>query len=154
MESVEMEGLHDEIPKVASMVVTMMREWDSDLDYSMESLDLIDDQIEKYRKEGLTAASMSATMTAFGIYVGEVIRRTLGHGHWARDAESDVYLAVESFAIDPIGKCMKRLDNGPEDCVKAFSEFVVRCIRSVGERDGNKAPTDDLAISPTPGTTT
>lgn len=105
----------------ARLVETMFEAEGHRLDYSMRSLDLIDTRIEHFRQEGETSDSMPTAMTAFGIYVGEAIRRTLGRGEWVEGTRLD----IDGIVADPIGKCMKRLDQGASDSVRAFGDAIV-----------------------------
>ena len=116
-----------ELQRVIQGMVAMMRCEGYDLDFSMESLELIDARIEEFRSEGQTGDSMPSTMTALGIYVGEVLCRRLGRGEWVEqtDVAPWLVLKVDHIVANTIGKCMKRLDNGPTDSVKAFAEYVV-----------------------------
>jgi hypothetical protein len=92
----------------------------------MPSLKLIDTRIDRFRKEGLSSDCMEASMTALGAYVGETIRRTVGHGEWIEDAWLGPWPILDcgKVKLNPIGKCCKRLDDGPADSVSAFGKFV------------------------------
>lgn len=116
--------IHATMLRAAEGAVFLMRVEGYGLDYSVRSLDMIDTRIGHLRQEGETSDSMPATMTALGIYVGEVIRRFLGFGRWVQDAEG-YRREVGSLLANPISKCMKRLDNGCEDSVKAFAEAIM-----------------------------
>jgi hypothetical protein len=114
----------DKTSKAAEAVVAMMEVDGFCLDYSMGSLDMIDTRIEHFRQEGESSDSLPAVMTAFGMYVGEVILRTLGRGEWVEDTDG-YRLEIDEIAANPIGKCVKRLDNGASDSVRAFAEVIL-----------------------------
>jgi len=116
--------IQDKMFRAAEMAVAMMRTEGYCPDFSIRSLDMIDTRIEHFRQEGETSGSMPATMTALGIYVGEVIRRTLGRGEWVEGVNS-YRLEIGSIVAHPISKCMKRLDDGPADSVRVFAEVIV-----------------------------
>lgn len=115
---------HDIHLKAAALAVVMMEAEGLCLDFSMESLDAIDSRIELLRQEGISSDSVPAVMTAFGFYVGEVIRRMLGRGKWL-DNPGDYRLDLSGMVANPIGKCRKRLDNGADDSVRVFAEASI-----------------------------
>lgn len=126
------------VAMAADIAVAMMRSQGCELDFSIESIDEIDAQIEEFRCDDETVDSMPGTMTTFGIYVGEVLRRKLGRGMWVEDTRLGPLLAVDNIMLDPIGKCAKRLANGPEDSVRTFADVAVamaeRGARVFGDR--------------------
>jgi hypothetical protein len=93
-----------------------------ELDYTPESLELVDGVFDDFRSDGVTAAQIAETVLGFGCYVGEVFTRHAG-GHWRLVDGSE--LAVSGWPLvvqldearwcNPIGKAFKRLENGPED---------------------------------------
>lgn len=115
---------HDIHRKAAALAVIMMEAEGLCLDFSIESLDAIDSRIEMLRQEGISSDSVPAVMTAFGFYVGEVIRRMLGRGKWL-DNPGDYRLDLSGMVANPIGKCRKRLDNGADDSVRVFAEASI-----------------------------
>ncbi len=128
---------HDIHLKAAALAVVMMEAEGLCLDFSIESLDALDSRIEMLRQEGLSSDSVPTVMSAFGFYVGEVIRRTLGRGQWSGTVE-DYRLELGDMVTNPIGKCMKRLDNGASDSVRVFAEVTITVANmSVQERDSN-----------------
>jgi hypothetical protein len=123
--------------KAAALAVVMMEAEGLCLDFSIGSLDVIDSRIEMIRQEGLSSDSVPAVMTAFGFYVGEVIRRTLGRGKWL-DNPGDYRLDLSGMVANPIGKCMKRLDNGASESVRVFAEVTITVANtSEHERENN-----------------
>jgi hypothetical protein len=93
------------------------------LDYSVESLKLVDDIIEGFRQDGCKSDQIGETLFAFGCYVGEIFVRQAG-GKWVTTAGTSMErmsgfpLAVETgkdSATNPIGKVFKRLENGEGD---------------------------------------
>ncbi|CAL9280431.1 hypothetical protein [Streptomyces sp. SudanB182_2057] len=51
------------------------------LDYSPESIALVQDIVDGFRAEGVTSEDMKESLVAFGCYVGEIMTRHLG-GAW------------------------------------------------------------------------
>jgi len=129
--------IHQKMAEVAKVVVALMQAEGYSLDFSIQSLEMIDTRIEHFRHEGETADSMPATMTALGIYVGEVLRRTYGRGEWVEDSRLGPWpvLKLDGIEANPIGKCMKRLDDGPADSVKAFAEAII-AIAAMSKESG------------------
>ena len=52
-----------------------------ELDYSPESLNLVDEIIENFRQEGLASKDIGETLFGFGCYVGEILVRN-AEGVW------------------------------------------------------------------------
>ena len=128
---------HDKYMMAATVAVAIMEPEGLCLDFSIGSLDTLDSRIEVFRQEGESSASVPAVMTAFGFYVGEVIRRTLGRGQWSEKAEG-YRLEIGDIVANPIGKCMKRLDNGACDSVRVFAEASIMLANtSEHERENN-----------------
>jgi hypothetical protein len=105
------------------------------LDYSIASLQAVDDIIEGMRQDGCTADDIAETLFGFGCYVGEVFVRNAG-GKWRSAAETSmaklagsllvIELSSETFC-NPIGKVFKRLENGEEDSLPYFYQvFTTR----------------------------
>lgn len=114
------------------------------LDYSVESLELLDDIIEGFREDGVTANQVAETLFTFGCYVGEVFVRNC-NGEW-RNAEDTSFSQFAGFPIvvqlgptnfvNPIGKVFKRLENGKEDYLPSLyrvfaSQMADKCEGTV-----------------------
>jgi hypothetical protein len=99
-----------------------------DLDYSVASLQAVDDIVERMRQDGCTSDQLGETLFGFGCYVGEVFVRHAG-GKW-RDAAETAMAKFAGFPLvielgkdhfcNPIGKVFKRLENGEEDSLPYF----------------------------------
>ena len=98
------------------------------LDYSVKSLAKVDRIIGGFHDDGVTVEQIAATVFGFGCYVGEVFVRNAG-AKWraATQEEIDniygVPLIVEldkDTTANPIGKVIKRLENGEEDNIPYF----------------------------------
>lgn len=119
----------DNAPKFAVDMVSLAAEISgADLDYSVASLETVDEIIEGMRQDGCTPEQIAETLFGFGCYVGEVFVRHAG-GKWRDAAETSMHklvefplvieLGKESFC-NPIGKVFKRLENGEEDNLTYF----------------------------------
>ena len=117
--------IHDIVLKQAEVAAKIFRSAGYRLDYSIASLEIVDKRIEDFRQEGETSHSMAVTMTCLGMYLGEVIRRRLGRGEWIEQG-SCLGLKIGSITAYPIGRCMRRLDDGPTASVKPFAEATMR----------------------------
>jgi predicted DCC family thiol-disulfide oxidoreductase YuxK len=98
------------------------------LDYSVESLEQVDQIIGGFHDEGVAVEEVEATVFGFGCYVGEVFVRHAG-AKWLAPSPEDIdeFYGVplivelnESTTANPIGKVIKRLENGDEDNLPYF----------------------------------
>ena len=97
------------------------------LDYSPESLKIIDQVVLKFRKDGKTTGEINKTLVAFGCYVGEVMVRNLGY-KWENPDEKEMALGFDITGIrttdgglvNPVGKIFKLMKNGEEDNTVTF----------------------------------
>jgi len=116
----------------------------SRLDYSVESLGLVDDYLDEMRKRKLEDQDYMKVVLRCGAYVGEVIRRNVPEKeyHWL-DYKGAVKVSnmVKDFGESlgtaavlwdgatgltfPLGKIMKFLENGREDSVKFLAQVVI-----------------------------
>ena len=132
---------HPPTPKFAAVhariAVDAAREIEGlDLDYSVESLALVDRIIGAFHDEGLEASQMGETCFAFGCYVGEVFVRSLG-ARWTMPRQSilsklgfgdTTMMIVEMPNGDiwnPIGKVFKLLEGGPTESVAYLHRVAV-----------------------------
>jgi hypothetical protein len=102
-----------------------------ELNYSPESLALVDEIVLKLREEGHTLSTINNTVVFLGCYVGEVFIRNLGF-NWAFPGVEERAVGFEYLGIrnsqglfsNPIGKVSKRLQNGAEDSVAHLYQAV------------------------------
>lgn len=117
-------------PDIAAEIVESAQEISRvTLDYSVESLQLVDDIIDEFHREKLDFDDMAETLYAFGCYVGEVFVRNAG-ATWRASTQDElenvfgVPLILEMKAsnslVNPIGKVIKRMENGDEDNLPYF----------------------------------
>ena len=107
------------------------------LDYSVSSLERVDEIIEKMRREGLKVGDADRVLFIAGCYVGEVIVRHQP-GKWVSAEESSVYANAGPTIIlkfgseqytSPIGKVIKRLQNGEEDYLPFYYQMLAKLIK-------------------------
>ena len=101
------------------------KENDAKLDYSVESIKTVEQILGRVHDQYVRDASSVSPKglgSAYGAYIGEVIRRSEPGAHWERDDE----LGEKTYPIIwgpgaghsyPMGWCIRRILNGPEDNV-------------------------------------
>lgn len=106
------------------------------LDFSAESLEAVErimSQLHKRIKDGPadqqpTGEQIAEMSKLWGIYVGEVIRRSYG-GQWALvDGVPD--LALGGRQASPLSKVRKRLVDGPMDNLKYYFQSIMKVLNS------------------------
>ena len=113
----------------AELALKVAREqYDTDLDYSPESLEWLDSEVDSLREDGLDAEEAAEALFVFGCYLGEVMVRNLG-GSWAPTPRSPlkdvspwpmVVTLPDGSAWDTIGKVYKRLELGDSEFLPTF----------------------------------
>lgn len=103
------------------------------LDGSVASLNALDALLDQLRTRGATVGNASHLLVCLGAYAGEVIRAALG-GTWLRSDETPfaavapggppLVLAVGGGLANPIGKCMKRIEDPRESVAAYFLELA------------------------------
>ncbi len=98
------------------------------LDFTVESLERLDAEVESLRDEGYTGEDVAEALFVFGCYLGEVMVRRLSGG-WI-DARRSTLGAICPWPMvvvlpggstwDPIGKVYKRLELGDSEYLPAF----------------------------------
>jgi hypothetical protein len=116
------------------------------LDYSLESLQAVDDILEAMRRDGMTSARMGETMFGFGCYIGDVLVRSAG-ARWVDAAGTEmngigfpmVVQLPNGRPFDAIGLAFGRLDEGPglhlpSICRSALTSPEVPALNAARER--------------------
>lgn len=121
-------------PLFASDVVHCVEKFEGvTLDYSVKSLEVIDSLVARFRENGSTVDDMAATLFSFGCYLGEVIVKNAG-GKWRKATQDEldnvfgmplVLDLKNGVTLNPIGKVIKRLENGEEDSIPYFYQACV-----------------------------
>ena len=117
--------------KIAAFIVEQVQEnMNIHLDYSAESLGIMDTIIENIRQRELTLETVGSDLFCFGCYVGEVFLRA-ERGQWRSTAETKVAaLSAMPLVIEmvnggignPIGKVFKCYENGMVDSLAYYYE--------------------------------
>ncbi|MFF4354830.1 hypothetical protein [Streptomyces sp. NPDC001530] len=90
---------------------------DAELDYSPESIDVVEEIVDGFRAEGVSREEMADSLVAFGCYLGEIVTRHIG-GAW-RHAPADhptaapfVVVLPDARECHPIDWVFSRLESG------------------------------------------
>jgi hypothetical protein len=106
------------------------------LDFSSESLEGVERIMNKLHKQAKdappdqqpTEAQVNELATLWGIYVGEVVRRSYG-GQWSLiDGAPDLTLGGKNAS--PIAKVRKRIVDGPMDNLKYYFQSIMKQLSS------------------------
>ncbi|MFI0895158.1 hypothetical protein [Streptomyces sp. NPDC020983] len=125
-------------PRLAARLVETVRERSGlGLDYSAGSLALVDRMVDGLRQGRRQAADLAPTLRALGAYTGEVLVRATGAVWVEFDADQQAIFG-QPFGIrtpdgrlwNPLGKTVKRYENGPQDSLRLF------CLAVVGRTRG------------------
>lgn len=120
-------------PRMAADVVKMAREGAGvRLDYTPNSLSLLDRIIDGIRHERPPTEAVTRTLLGFGAYTGAVLVRGAG-AQWVDFDPGQRDIFGQPFGIrtpdgrvwNPLGKAVKRFQNGPEDSLRLFYLSVV-----------------------------
>jgi hypothetical protein len=110
------------------IVVTAQKISGVTLDYSVKSLAAVDRIIGGFHDDGVTVEQIAATVFGFGCYVGEVFVRNAG-AKWRAATQEEIdniygvpliVMLNQDTTANPIGKVIKRLENGDEDNIPYF----------------------------------
>jgi hypothetical protein len=117
----------------AELAVRVAREeYDTELDYSSESLERLDGEIDSLREDGLDGEEAAEVLFVFGCYLGEVMVRQLG-GRWVPVGRSPlkdvspwpmVVTLADGSTWDTIGKVYKRLELGDSEFLPSFFQWA------------------------------
>lgn len=109
------------------------------LDYSPASVEQVEVILgklhEEYKKRNTTEGQRGLAM-AFGVYIGEVIRKQAGEGEWKQDhpvaGEGSMPLHWKGHDSFPVAWCLKRLANGDQGNV--WHKYQVIVGKELGAR--------------------
>lgn len=101
------------------------------LDYSLESLQRLDQFISEHFEATGTQAVGETLPVGIGSYLGEVIIRHLG-GHWNVEGKAEINDIGPLEAIHPIEKAMKRFENGRKDSLAWYYHAVAKQFHEAG----------------------
>jgi len=126
--------------KAETVVRDARDKYSLELDYSEQSLTVVEEILEKlFQESNLVQKSQGQEeyqrvvwelAKNYGGYVGEVIRRNLG-GVWRMEEVGggiDIILDVSGNKTYPVAKTLKRLTNGHEDSVAFFYQTIKELV--------------------------
>lgn len=133
---------HDIVPEnaplfAADIVVVAQEHFGATLDYSVQSLAEVDRIVGGLHEEGLKLDDVAAMVFGLGCYVGEIFVRHAG-ATWraATQEEIENYYGVplivqlsNDTTANPIGKIIKRLEEGDEHNLPYFYRCMCRAAR-------------------------
>ncbi|CAN5632912.1 hypothetical protein BH24ACT22_BH24ACT22_11210 [soil metagenome] len=121
--------------RAENFIQTARRQWDTELDYSRDSLPLVEELLVSSLREapdpdwsGKEPPILDELVEDLGCYLGEVILRNSSQsGSWntADDWGENLVLEVDDFVLDPIGKVRAFLNDGPEDSIAYYARYVL-----------------------------
>ena len=108
------------------------RHWGLDLDYGPGELSLIEELLTTTLNEETGDAAprtLDPLVHGLGCYVGETIRRHSPQGgswHPTEEWGEEAVLELGDLTADPIGQARSFLQNGPEDSIAFYADYVLR----------------------------
>jgi len=127
-QNLNLDLMPDQAEKWAGVGSTVLRATTGkNLDYSPESLKIVDEYVLNLKKSGAKPQVINKTLIALGCYVGQVMVQHLDN-KWDNPTPAEMKLGFDVTGIrakngafsNPIGKVFKLLRNGEEDSVVAF----------------------------------
>lgn len=113
------------------------RRWDVDLDYDPGSLPLTEELLmDALRGDSGESPILPSLVRGLGCYLGEILRRNAAAGSWRPGddwGEEGLVLELEGFVADPVGKARVFLENGPEDSVAFYADYVLKLLEEERE---------------------
>lgn len=122
----------------AAIVATAADISGAELDYSPESIDLVEDIVDGFRAEGVTGEDMAESLIAFGCYVGEILTRHAG-GAWRNAPAVPSMIAPlvvelpDARECDPIDWVFRRLKFGADVSIRDLYAAA-----GAGDRDADE----------------
>ncbi|MDR3081605.1 MAG: DUF3806 domain-containing protein [Streptomyces sp.] len=113
----------DGAPRHAAAIVEAAADIsNAELDYSPDSIGLVEEILDDFRTIGATGEEMADSLVAFGCYVGEILTRHAG-GAWRHAPGSDqtVPLVVElpdARECHPIDWVFRRVEHGADVSIR------------------------------------
>lgn len=131
-----------------SFVRAAQHSWNTYIDYELGSLSQVEALLMKSlyepAKNGGTQEQphiLEDLVKGLGFYLGEVLRRSSSaDGSWMNSGEwgEGLVLELEGFSLDPIGKARAFLQNGVEDSIAYYADYVLRELNAASEKPGKR----------------
>ncbi|GAA4930343.1 hypothetical protein [Mucilaginibacter defluvii] len=132
-----MATLQKDIKSSSEWLIRALNELKKKLDYSVDSIKLIDTLIDEQfiegipKKNGLFSNNLGGKIFALGSYVGETIIKNTPSTTWITDdsdekGEVSIGLLSDNGLISwPVVKVIKRIKNGQEDNLYSYVHIIV-----------------------------
>jgi hypothetical protein len=123
------------------------RHWGLNLEYDTGTLSPIEELLTTALNEedGYTPPRiLDPLVHGLGCYIGEILRRHAPQGgSWrpAGDWGEGIVLELSDLTADPLGQARSFLENGPEDSIAFYAEYVLKELGAAGSSPG-KTPQD------------
>ncbi|KUN18808.1 hypothetical protein AQJ23_39455 [Streptomyces antibioticus] len=121
-------------PQLAAAIVAAAADIsDAALDYSPESIDVVEDIVDGFRAEGVSGEEMAESLVGFGCYLGEIVTRHIG-GDWRPattahpTAAPFIVVLPDARECHPIDWVFSRLESG--------AAFSIRDLYAAAAADG------------------
>ena len=132
----------DDMKELAEKAVEASRIWGIDLDYSAESLELVDMLAQKVytagRKQTLPEELYEGMANVYGAYVGEVLLQSGLQDLdfvWKENEEGEIGIGREDMWANPAAKVYKRITRGPDHDLMSFFEIIFGLAIGAGDLD-------------------
>ncbi|MFJ2241801.1 hypothetical protein [Streptomyces sp. NPDC087859] len=113
-------------PQLAAAIVAAAADIsDAELDYSPQSIEVVEDIVDGFRAEGVSPEEMAESLVGFGCYLGEIVTRHIG-GAWrhtpAAPLPAAAYVVVlpDARECHPIDWVFSRLESGAAVSIRAL----------------------------------
>lgn len=121
----------EEMVELAEKAVEAAKFWKLDLDYSAESLEMVDKLAQMifraHRNQPLPEDLLLGAANLYGAYLGEVLLRCglkdLDFA-WMENEEGEIGVGKPDFWMAPVTKVYKRITQGPEHNLLDFFECM------------------------------
>lgn len=110
--------------------------WGLDLDYETDKLPLVEELSTTALNEtygDIKSPILDSLVHGLGCYVGETLRRHSSQdGTWqpAKEWGEGIVLEFSDLTVDPVGQARAFLENGPEDSVAFYADYVLKELGS------------------------
>ena len=125
------------IQRNAALVIETAREqFGVTLHYDQESVEWLDEYIERLRQQNYPAEDIAMLINVFGSFVGECIRHQFG-GAWEEDQGSWLIRFDANNAAFPFNKVGKQFERGSSsgNSIAGFYTSIPRLFPSLSRKD-------------------
>ena len=113
-------------------IIVSKEQFDIDLDYSSESIELVDlainNYLDTYKAQALEDKAVFTLCNIYGAYLGESFRKLVG-GHWVFDekhADSpSIFVSLDGKEYAFAGICYEKLVNDSKVSTKEYFDLAI-----------------------------